>query len=107
MAKAFVAGGCPSCRDLYVLICLMAVGSAGCSDVPREAVVLSTTVGKDLAEVHRAHRAIAVRYYGRIKADANALVDQEWRPRFVEHYLRTGPSAEILREASADPQGNI
>jgi len=69
----------------------MAVGLlllfAGCAQVPKESVELSVTVGRDLAEVHRAHRELAIRYFGKIKKDINTFIDEIYRPYTIKTSL--------------------
>ena len=65
----------------------LAVGLAGCADIPEEAVTLSVTVGRDLGEVHRSHKALAERYFGRIRKDVNAFIDETYAPFIVERVL--------------------
>lgn len=52
----------------------------GCASVPKEAVTLSTTVGRDIAEVHRAHYQIATILFSRMRSDINRFVDQVYVP---------------------------
>jgi hypothetical protein len=60
----------------------------GCAQVPRESVELSTTVGRDIAEVYRAHRELAVIFYKRIKDDINAFVDEVYGPYQIKKLLQ-------------------
>ncbi len=62
--------------------------SFACAQVPRESVELSVTVGRDLAEVHRAHRELAARYFDRIKGDIDAFVDEVYRPYTIKNSMR-------------------
>ncbi len=61
---------------------------AGCADVPKESVELSNTVGRDLEEVHRAHRAIAGRYFDLIEKDINRFVDRVYGPAYVTNFAK-------------------
>lgn len=67
--------------------CLVALLLTGCADVPREAVTLSVTIGKDLEEVHRSHRELAIRYFKRSRVDVNRFIDDVYRPAFVRKAL--------------------
>ena len=60
----------------------------GCAQVPRESVELSTTVGRDIAEVYRAHRELAGIFYKRIKDDINAFVDKVYGPYQIQKLLQ-------------------
>lgn len=59
---------------------------AACAEVPSEAVELSNTVGRDLEEVHRAHRAITARYFDLIEKDINRFVDDVYGPAYVTQF---------------------
>jgi len=56
--------------------------------VPKESVELSTTVGRDIAEVHRSHKALAEILYDRIKKDVNRFVDDVYSPYQIREQLR-------------------
>ena len=62
------------------------IGISGCSTVPKEAVELSNTVGRDLEEVHRAHHALAELYFDQIINKVNKFVDDNYRPAFIEKF---------------------
>ncbi len=69
---------------LFVLI----FGGIGCTSVPKESVELSATVGRDLAEIHRAHNQLAKQYFGRIKHDINRFIDEVYRPFLVKSTIK-------------------
>lgn len=71
-------------------VCLLFVASllSSCADVPEEAVTLSVTVGNDLEEVHRSHRALAERYFARMKSDIDAFVDEKYAPFITDRTLK-------------------
>lgn len=85
-------------------ICLALVGLIiSCAQVPKEAVELSTTVGRDIAIVHNAHREMALILYGRIKDDVNRFVDDVYAPYQISKLLlaeegdfRTGNTDNIF-----------
>lgn len=62
---------------------LVAVGLTGCARVPAESVELSVTVGRDLAELRRAHQALAVRYFDRMRNDVEVFVGDVYRPYII------------------------
>lgn len=75
----------------FAFVCVVVLPAA-CSDVPKEAVTLSVTVGKDIAEAHRAHRALAERYFGTMRADVDSFIDDVYRPYVIRDVLnRTAP----------------
>ena len=71
--------------SLVILVVLLFVG---CAQVPRQSLELSTTVGRDIVEVHRAHRDLAIILYGRIKNDVNEFVDNVYAPYQIEKLLQ-------------------
>lgn len=63
--------------------------SAGaCSEVPKEAVTLSVTVGQDLEVLHRSHLAMADAYFARMKRDVDVFMNDVYRPKLLEEYFR-------------------
>jgi hypothetical protein len=56
--------------------------------VPKESVELSTTIGRDIAQVYRAHRELAAILYERIKGDVNRFVDEVYAPYQIEKLLQ-------------------
>lgn len=74
--------------------CVRAVGMiwlglalAGCPSTPNETVELSNVVGRDLVEVQRAHRELAIRYFAAMKGDVNDFVDNTYRPYIIQFTL--------------------
>jgi hypothetical protein len=71
---------------LLPILCILLY--AGCAQVPKQSVELSATVGRDIAQVYKGHRELAVILYGRIKDDVNKFVDQVYAPYQVEKLLQ-------------------
>ena len=71
---------------LLAILCLLLY--AGCAQVPKQSVELSATVGRDIAQVYKAHRELAVILYGRIKNDVNKFIDQVYAPYQIEKLLQ-------------------
>lgn len=59
----------------------------GCAQVPRETVELSNTVGRDLTQVHQAHRELAVLLFDRMEGDINQFVNEVYAPYQVRKLL--------------------
>lgn len=80
-----------------VLVFLLMVG--GCAQVPKEAVELSSTVGRDIATAHQAHAQLATLLFEKMKSDVNRFVDNVYAPNQIR--------AAMLRQkelsASSDP----
>lgn len=56
---------------------------AGCAQVPRESVELSTTVGRDLVAVHEAHREAVQLLFTRMRGDINRFIDEVYAPHQI------------------------
>ena len=82
-------------KFLIILVFLL----SACAQVPKESVELSTTVGRDIAEMHRSHKALAIIIYARIKKDINRLVDDVYTPYQIGKLL----SADFDDFKSGDP----
>ena len=57
-----------------------------CDVVPKEAVELSNTVGRDLEEVHRAHRDLVNLHYSEQERRVNTFIDDVYRPAFISKF---------------------
>ena len=73
-------------KRLLVLIVIFFI--AACARVPKESVELSATVGRDIAQVYKAHRNLAVVLYSRIKADVNKFIDDVYAPYQIQKLLQ-------------------
>lgn len=61
---------------------------AGCAQLPKQSVELSATVGRDIAQVYKAHRELAVLLFGRIKGDVNKFIDEVYAPFQIQRLLQ-------------------
>ena len=61
---------------------------AACAQVPPQAVELSNTVGRDLEEVHRAHRALGGRFFDLMERDVNRFIDDVYGPAYVTKFAQ-------------------
>ena len=87
------------CFSLKVILVAVAIaGLSACDVVPKEAVTLSNTVGRDLEEVHRAHRDLAELHFSRIEDDINRFIDQTYRPAFVKKFAEEFRLAERVNQ---------
>jgi len=78
-----------------------------CAEVPKEAVELSTTVGRDLEEVHQAHLALAELHFQRSKDDINAFIDSVYRPGFIAKFAQEAQLARAVRETLENEPENL
>lgn len=85
---------------LWVAVLLILL--SGCAQVPKESVELSATVGRDLAEMHKAHRELVILFYERIEYDVNDFVDDVYAPYQIQNTLEEHGSvlSSAIREAS-------
>lgn len=88
-------------KACFVVLIGFLLLSFACAQVPKESVELSVTVGRDLAEVHRAHRELGVRYFGQIKGDINAFVDDVYRPYTIKNTMRQFELVDRILAAQA------
>lgn len=76
---------------------------AACAQVPKESVELSNTVGRDIAEIERSHRAFINLYYDQMERSANRFVDEVYMPYLIGETLKDpevgGALAEAINEA--------
>lgn len=79
------------CKQLLFSILLLAVciyTLSACAQVPKQAVELSATVGRDIAQVYQSHKEIATLLYERIKRDVNKFVDNVYAPYQIKRQLK-------------------
>jgi hypothetical protein len=76
---------------------------AACAQVPKETVELSNTVGRDIAEIERSHRAFVNLYYDQMERSANRFVDEVYMAYLIGETLKDpevgGALAEAIKEA--------
>lgn len=83
------------------------VSLAACDTVPEEAVTLADTVGRDLEEVHRAHRELANLLYGRLEDDINRFIDEEYRPAYIALYAEEFGLLDLAQETIAEQPSDL
>jgi len=86
-------------KSIYPLSLVLIAVFLGCAQVPKESVELSVTVGRDLAEVHRAHREITIRYFDRMKKDVNEFIDEIYRPYMIQNTMSDFKLLERIKSA--------
>lgn len=70
---------------------------SSCATVPPETVQLSHSIGSDLAELHRSHRALAKLHFQKMREDINRFIEINYRPALVQ---KTAQDADFLANAS-------
>lgn len=91
-------------RLIFASLALLAL--AACPDVPKEAVTLSATLGRDMAEVHRSHRALALRYFARTRQDVDRFVQEQYRPALVRDVVASVNFVELFKTEIGKPDGD-
>jgi hypothetical protein len=86
---------------IFTLTSAVLLGLLGCASVPEESVELSVTLGRDLAEVHRAHRELAIQYFRGIKQDINQFIDEEYRPFMIKKTMEDFKLLDRIKTATA------
>ena len=71
---------------LITVVCFLLF--TGCAQVPKQSVELSATVGRDIAQVYKSHRDLAVILYSRIKSDINKFIDEVYAPYQIKKLLQ-------------------
>jgi hypothetical protein len=94
--------------NLIIIVLTLFLGA--CAQVPREAVELSATVGRDLAEMRKSHIALVDLYYLELISDINKFVDNVYLPFQIQATLSDDIfKIEILNAietaSRADPTG--
>ena len=88
-------------RIVHFSIIFFAMATFGCAEIPRESVQLSVTLGRDLNEVHRAHRELVTKYFGDIKTDINDFIDYTYRPFMIKRSMLEFALIDRLKNAEA------
>jgi hypothetical protein len=57
-----------------------------CATIPEETVELSNTVGRDLEEVHRSHRALAALLFDSMERDVNRFIREIYAPAYIKAF---------------------
>ncbi len=81
-----------------LLIGLFVLAVAGCASVPEESVELSRLIGSDLVALKSSHQALVSAYHDGLRAQANAFIDSEWKPKYLRKFIRQGKLVEAAQE---------
>ena len=74
-------------RVIKLFTIMFMVLLVGCAQVPKEAVELSATVGRDLSEIKKSHIALVDLYYLELLSDINGFIDNVYLPYQIERTL--------------------
>jgi uncharacterized phage infection (PIP) family protein YhgE len=81
---------------------VVAIVVVACAQVPKESVQLSATVGRDMAEIERSHRALVNTYYDNVERSINRFVDQVYAPYQISQTLEDPDVGGMLADAIAE-----
>ncbi|MBL4762057.1 MAG: hypothetical protein JKY93_05080 [Gammaproteobacteria bacterium] len=70
-----------------IVVITLSLLLSACAQVPKEAVELSATVGRDLAEMKKSHVALVDIYYAEALEDINRFVDNVYLPFQIQRTL--------------------
>jgi len=59
---------------------------SACATIPKETIELSNTVGRDLEEVHRSHRAFATVLFDIMEKDVNKFINEIYAPAYIKKF---------------------
>ncbi len=98
-------------KVLKIFAILLLASLAGCAQVPKEAVELSATVGRDLTEMKKSHIALIDLYYSELLNDINSFVDNVYLPYQIQRTLaddiwKNEMLSAIESASKPDPSGN-
>ncbi|MCK5345320.1 MAG: hypothetical protein KAR20_18045 [Candidatus Heimdallarchaeota archaeon] len=93
------------------LIVITLILLTGCAQVPKEAVELSATVGRDLSEMKKSHITLVDLYYTELLKDINNFVDNVYLPYQIQRTLadeiwKNEMLSAIESASQVDPTGN-
>lgn len=74
-------------KAVKLAVLLIVTLLASCAQVPKEAVELSATVGRDLTEMKKSHIALVDLYYSGILKDINSFIDNVYLPYQIQRTL--------------------
>ena len=82
-----------------------------CAQVPKEAVELSATVGRDMSEMKKSHVALVDIYYNKLFTDINKFIDDVYLPYQIQKTLednmwKNEMLSAIESASKSDPTGN-
>ena len=97
------------CLKLAAITLALLLGA--CAQVPKEAVELSVTVGRDISEMRKSHMALVDQYYSELLEDINKFIDNVYLPYQIQRTLaddlwKNEMLSAIESASRVDPSGN-
>ncbi len=98
-------------RGVKLIAIILVALLTGCAHVPKEAVELSVTVGRDLSEMKKSHIALVDLYYSELQNDINSFIDNVYLPYQIQRTLaddiwKNEMLSAIESASQADPTGS-
>jgi len=90
-------------RNSLIILLIFIFG--GCASIPKETVLLSQTIGKDLQVLHRSHQNMVEFHFRKIKTDIHTFVDDVYAP-FVIHFV-LNKELQSFKKGDASLYGTI
>ncbi|WP_394692384.1 hypothetical protein [Hyphobacterium sp.] len=92
----------------FVLAATMSMSVlTGCVTVPPETVELSHTIGRDLEELHRSHRALVELHFRGARNEVDAFIDNTYRPALIELTARDARLVEGISTIIDNDPGRL
>lgn len=92
----------------WAILVVVAHALMGCAQVPRESLQISQTLGRDLAEVQRAHLGLVELHFDRLEGEVEKFVRTVYAPYQIQRTLADENIGGVLvKEISAMSNGGI
>lgn len=59
----------------------------GCAQVPQSSIILSNSIGDDMASMQQSHKEFVNYYYDGLEQKANSLIDDKYRPSLIRQII--------------------
>ena len=81
-----------------IALVVLSLGTGGCATVPREAVVLSETVGEDVRAVHTSYAALVRTHFASLRRQVNTFIDTRWTPTYLREFIQEGDLVALAKD---------
>ncbi len=79
------------------LITVGFLGLVACASVPKEAVILSHTVGEDIQQLHVGYRKSVQFSFEQMRQAGLAVIDERWTPIYLKDFIKNGGLVEFAQ----------
>lgn len=84
-----------------------ALTMSACATIPEETIELSNTVGRDLEEVHRSHKALATLFFDMMEKDVNKFISEIYAPAYIKKFAEEYELADKVNGIVANAPNNL